>query len=188
MTTAPENEKGRPGTRAANSETDLLAGDHLDHIAISDLASAEQVVVEACIRAQVPTRHRVHSFMRNDDLSDPVCRLLDAAMRKMDAARVPVDPATLAGYIEQHQLTLGLTLRHIRSTIAALADGTAIPAHAIYYAGLVVQASCRRELLSVAAEIKRLAELASIDELQEAVGAQGRRATTAIARALAVAE
>lgn len=183
----PETEKARPGARGAHSETDLLGGGYTpDDSPILDLPSAEQAVVGASILAQVPTRRRVHEFMHNDDIADPGCRLLDSAMRRMDAEGIPVDPITLAAYIDEHQLTGGLLLRHIRSTIAAITDSAPMPAHAVWYARQVVHTSCRRTLLAVSEQIALIARNAALDELDESVGAQGRRAMAAISRAVAV--
>lgn len=180
---SPNDSRTRPAGIRPGSDDDLLAGGIDSESTAPDLdLNAERAAVGGSILSS-PARTAVQRIMRNADLTDPVCRVLDLAMRRMVAESVPVDQVTVPAFIEQHGMAHGPHLRFIRSLTHDVVAASPCPVAAPWHAAAVVQTATRREIAEAGRAIERLAELGPLESLREAVATQGRLAMAAIGRA-----
>lgn len=143
----------------------------------------EHALIGAAVLATPDIRAVMLASYLPNDLTDPRCKFVDDLLRRMQAAGVPVDQLTVEQFARRHGLLAeGAPRMALGTWLAETVAAAPVPMSGTWYAAAVVETSGRRTVRVVGAELQRVADAASVEELEQVVAEQARIAAAAVAR------
>jgi len=160
-----------------------VADPSVDQITPTSIMTDEQALIGAAVLATRDILAVMLAAYRPSDLSDPKCRFVDDVLRRMVAADVPVDQLTVVQFARRHGLLAdGAPRLALAGWLAETVAAAPVPLSGTWYAAAVVETSGRRTIRAVSAELRRVADAASAEELEQVVAEQAHVAAGAVAR------
>jgi len=135
-------------------------------------------------------QHQIVELATDAVITDPKRRVVFGWVRQMLADGLPVDPLTLAAWVEDRGLLrAGVPRLSLRTYLATIVGGGTylVPENVLYLLDHLHQLAARRAAVAAAYEVIRVAEAASFDDLVTVVQEQMEVATAAILRSKAAA-
>lgn len=143
----------------------------------------ERAVIGAAILARDDIRAVMLGSYRPTDLTDARCRYVDDLLRRMQAGGVPVDQVTVVQFARRHGLLADGAPRIALGTwLAETVAAAPVPMSGTWYAAAVVETAARHTVRAVGEELDRVADTASVVQLELIIEEQIRVLTAAVAR------